>query len=161
MSRQWKPGDVARVTDPVEGELTMIYISKGMNCWHGARADGSLLCLDATQAVSATSLVVIDPKDREQVERLGVAIYDAGFTAASRLQAALRSLIADPKPPEPTGLGAVVEDAEGGMWIRHKPDSGRLRPTHAWYPAGYVHGSIRTPYSDIDAVRIVAPGVQP
>jgi hypothetical protein len=76
---------------------------------------------------NARPLVVIDPEDREQVERLTKALVEAAYrhsnvvvsdqASTATRQAALREF-ADPKPPkpaEPTGLGAVVEDARASL----------------------------------------------
>jgi hypothetical protein len=55
-----------------------------------------------------------------------------------------------PKPEEPTGLGAVVQDAGGRKWT----NTHRIR---AWYHSDlgpYV-------YADIDAVRVLSEGVTP
>ena len=72
--------------------------------------------------------VFIDPEDTEALARLIRALVEASSDPGIRAYlkdmpyhetaAALRSLIAPPKPAEPQGLGAVVEDAEGWRWIR-------------------------------------------
>ena len=61
--------------------------------------------------------------------------------------------IKPPKPEEPTGLGAVVEDAEGQRWVRafHHPHE-----THRWQ--NRLSG--RRTYDGIDAVRVLSEGVQ-
>jgi hypothetical protein len=77
-------------------------------------------------------LVLIDPEDAEQVKVLTAALDKTVITLAAssgwpQVQAALRSL-AQPTPPEPQGLGAVVRDAEGNRWVRinkEDADSGR------------------------------------
>ena len=103
-------------------------------------------------------LVVIDPGDREQVERLAdafTAIEDppvntAGQHRVASMQAALRSLIAPPRPEEPTGLGAVVVDDEG-----HTHVLSRSPAQHPWVGAD---GKWRE-WRDIDAVRVLSEGV--
>jgi hypothetical protein len=47
-----------------------------------------------------------------------------------------------PKPPEPTGLGAVVEDAGGGRWVRRQG---------MWCSFN--------DYADLDVVRVLTEGV--
>jgi len=106
-------------------------------------------------------LVVIDPEDREQVARL-LRLFDAEYgkrderTLGEKLVDALREF-ANPKPPkpdEPMGLGAVVEDADGTKWIRH---AGALAPWHR-ADAAADERSWRY-FVDIDAVRVLSDGV--
>lgn len=127
MSRAWKPGDVAMADGcrMMRTQSGWLYASPGslVNYTH---AEGS--SADHVTAL-ARPLVVIDPEDAEQVERLLLARWRAsGFDTAesgpsSRVidewQAALREF-ADPKPriEEPRGLGAVVADADGHKWTR-------------------------------------------
>ena len=116
-------------------------------------------------AADLRRLVVIDPEDRAQVERLVRAFPDEwGFEqdeeafreCTEDVQAALREF-ANPKPPkpaEPTGLGAVVEDAEGSKWVRSE-----RWPEQPWDPCGVRDGGF--PWEHIDAVRVLSEGVQP
>lgn len=107
-------------------------------------------------------LVVINPEDVGQVAALANA-WDAQThfepgpvrmtPSQYRMQAALRSLIEPPKPEEPTGLGAVVEDGMGGQWIRH----GR-GPAPWMFAASSPDNRDTYPWSDIAAVRILSPG---
>lgn len=77
--------------------------------------------------------VTIDPDDRAQIERLlqleGQAVAEiraiqggGGVLIADAFELALRRL-ADPNArlvvEEPLGLGAVVEDVEGNVFVRH------------------------------------------
>ena len=103
-------------------------------------------------------LVVIDPEDREQVERLELIYlsdeHDECIDTVECMQAALREF-ANPKPPkpeEPTGLGAVVEDDEGSKWVRVESRTG-------WWWRNSDGGTRR--WDDIDAVRVLGEGVQP
>lgn len=107
MSAQWKPGDVAMV--PGVGPA----LRSTSGAWLTPRDAGRM---DTASFNEVRPLVVIDPEDREQVERLCLAArvaYDnrlgVGPQSFDAMQAALRSLIAPPNPDEPTGLGAVVE----------------------------------------------------
>jgi hypothetical protein len=108
----------------------------------------------------ARPLVVIDPEDREQVEQLAAACRTAfGWTCGptendtTATQAALRSLVTPPKPPEPQGLGAVVEDAEGRRWVRGE---------HAWTNLGAKGIFLNwTAYADLAAVKVLSEGVTP
>lgn len=112
--------------------------------------------------------VVLDPEDREQVDRLTKALVEAAFDHGNHVVAhqgihpstvseALRSLSAKPKPEEPTGLGAVVEDAEGHTWVRIGENGG---PGYDdWKQSGVADDEWAT-YSHIDAVRVLSEGVQ-
>jgi len=112
-------------------------------------------------------VVVIDPESREQVERLR-DLMDAAYNERTgggsgtdfrpqrgergdALQAALRNFITPPKPPEPTGLGAVVEEADGMRWTLIAPKAGR-----------WANQSERSrSYLNINARRVISQGVQP
>lgn len=165
MSREWKPGDAAM-------------IRLGARCdgrgergegWATAIRDnvGSWACGVATARIAndedileARPLVVIDPEDREQVERLADLNERAtpeGWVsptdATNAMQAALREF-ADPTPPkpdEPTGLGAVIEDANGDLWVRLRPAEWQWRRAD---DEGLFQG-----WHNISAVRVLSPGV--
>lgn len=130
--REWQPGDVARVTysgvdriavvrprkEALGERLEFAYVSRGYDMVDDADISGS-----------ARPLVVIDPEDREQVERLAkcyrevhgeAELTDEPWSAPGlRMQAALREFASPTptKPDEPTGLGAVVEDARGALHV--------------------------------------------
>lgn len=54
------------------------------------------------------------------------------------------------KPDEPRGLGGVVEDSYGKLWVRDAEFRDRwYNPKDGW----------RRDYADITAVRVLAPGV--
>ena len=62
---------------------------------------------------------LIDACDRNAI--ITAAANPAILPRATRIelmQAALRSLVAEPEPEEPTGLGAVVKDGRGWRWMR-------------------------------------------
>lgn len=110
-------------------------------------------------------LVVIDPEDREVVRRVMDAyseVASAGLystapkVSVEQMQAALRSLLAPPKPQEPTGLGAVVEDAGGVRWTRVESTDLTRNP---WYPADDADKQ-PAEYHTIDAARVLSEGVQ-
>lgn len=56
-----------------------------------------------------------------------------------------------PKPAEPTGLGAVVRDREGKLWVRCDEDYDRVR----WHSP---HGDGKR-YEEIHAVVVLAEGI--
>jgi hypothetical protein len=103
MSREWQPGDVAMLTTP-KGDRRAVHYTDGWEDFEGA-------WWDDTRNLPARPLVVIDPEDREQVERLARDHHASGHIAAwgamhentraglvDEMQAALREY-ADPKPP--------------------------------------------------------------
>lgn len=170
MKREWKPGDVAVLASG--GERVMAARFANRSCdpahdrdlhWH--RTDGDWNHLD----VAARPLVVIDPEDREQIERLAAALFETGWVSEkwdqltpgaksawkSRAKTVLRDLLAPPRPPEPQGLGAVVEDAEGRRWVR---DLQGMR-AGAWLYSTVGKPPHRWNWADVAAVRVLSEGV--
>lgn len=163
MSREWKPGDVAMLAFST-GELA-IGVRNGPEQtpgWGHSGAFGGGSAYDGIGGVDdVRPLVVIDPEDREAVGRFAELIENCGdenhctqYPCGSmtcwvdRIADALREF-ANPKPPkpkEPTGLGAVVEDSDGRRWVHL---SGR------WHHDPLAHSAR---YSDIDAVRVLSEG---
>lgn len=158
MRREWKPGDVAMVTHQGSHPEPVVAIRAHADSWFG----GQCFIPDSV-VVTTRALVVIDPEDREQMHRLATAHVDLreGFAElmdepwtmpAMRMRQAARSLITPLKPDEPTGIGAVVEDADGLLWIRcHET------PDRAWEA---VNGQSSTKrYAQVAAVRVLSEGV--
>lgn len=152
MAREWQPGDVAMVN----GEVCMFLGSAGWE--HGDSARFRY----RSDETDVRPLVVIDPEDAEQVERLRDALpedwcltEDAGIRAETfvAVQAALREFAnpTPPKPDEPQGLGAVVVD--------------RSQVEHVHLGSGlWAYGTTDGPsaghsYADINAVRVLSEGV--
>jgi hypothetical protein len=153
-AEQWKRGDVAMV-ECSDGNwrraFCVEYVGHGELEWEFQ--DGRLR---RVRASTARPLAVIDPEDMDAAPRLWELYVDAdkGYTTPTQdLQAALRQFAnpTPPKPKAPTGWGAVVEDSDGWYWTLIAPDS------NAW--ANYGHHGYRV-YGEIDAVRIVSPGVE-
>jgi hypothetical protein len=163
--REWKPGDVALV----DGCVALVWREEGGDSRPSfvyTDRDGDS-CSVWANSNDARTLVVIDPEDREQVERVLIAMTewagrvpysdmreDGDLTQLDAAQAALRSLIEPPRPEEPTGLGAVVEDADGATYTRLDGD---FAP---WYKTG-VHYSDRPwrYFKDLTVVRVLSEGV--
>lgn len=149
---EWRPGDVGL---NLRWGYRGIFVEncpqhEGRNHWHNESgyADHDT---DARRR-----LVVIDPDDRDEVERLllayGVVNSPGNLSRCiPTMQDALREF-SEGKPliEEPTGLGAVVEDARGGRYVLLHP--GERCP---WAVVGI--GSNQR-WQDIDAVRVLAPG---
>lgn len=156
---EFKSGDV--VVHPKYGRG----IVQGSGWWVGFVSHEIAL---TAVAADLRHLVVIDPEDREQVERFAETHHLAvGFARWNNLhpntqrdridimQATLRGFAEPetPKPEEPTGLGAVVEDADGLQWVRIESPPG-------WWWWRNSNGETRW-WPDIDAVRSLSEGVQP
>lgn len=73
------------------------------------------------------------------------------------LVAAFEAAQNPPKPEEPTGLGAVVEDAEGRRYVRHCP--GDCEDGNLCIPWHRVVDAMNRTYDEFDAVRVLSEGV--
>lgn len=142
---EWKPGDVADLDLGSEiGTRRAILLNNGTT-WcddHSAFWDSR-----GTQIKEVFPLVVIDPEDYEQIERLHDSYWSIRRHDATRidaLQGALREL-ADHKPDEP-GTWGVVEascphETTRREWV-HYPDGN-------WWPVfTYSKVPSRTPLPD-------------
>lgn len=99
-------------------------------------------------------VIVIDLTSHEQIEGLRDALDDEIPTYVGR-SAVDRALLrfanpTPPKPDEPMGLGAVVEDADGEQWVRFNSATG-------WWWRDAL--GVNRRYADIDAVRVLSEGV--
>lgn len=146
-NRAWKPGDMvfhsSRGRGIVQECLTGLWVEFQQNDVASRAAD-----------VDVRPLVVIDPEDREQVTRLAFAIAErCGNTDG--VQAALRSLIEPSRPEEPTGLGAVVESADGELFVRH--GIADEDEETGWCDSQGVGRS----WARVNAVKVLSEGVQP
>lgn len=156
MSRQWKPGDVA-VLALHDGPKVA---TRGIRGWWFGDGARIVEVLD-TAPVDARPLVVIDPETRgaaiEIAQAVGSVVARPGEDIRhiiDAVQAALRSLVVDPKPPEPQGLGAVVEDGNGRRYVRLLPEYGTSDPSRVWSD----EHSQELCYDDIAAVRVLSAG---
>lgn len=163
MTREWKPGDVAVVFakhGPHDsGEGREYFMSRSGHGWSPLE-DSDYFWPDAN-ARPIRPVVLLDPEDREQVQRLAdewCSRHGApeGGNRLNAMQAALREFanLQPPKPEEPQGLGAVVEDVDldetwvhfgNGCWILAVPNA-NLRQ--------------RTWRDFSDSVRVLSEGVK-
>ena len=159
MSREWKPGDVAMVAfndNPAQRAV------RSGGVW--AFLDSSGYGIDS-YVTDARPLVVIDPESHADAQRLADALcavmckgepsWDEAraYEVHSHMRAALMSLADPPTPPkpdEPTGLGAVVEDAEERLYVNVGTAKDKWR-----------HGSIAYNWREIAAVRVLSDAVTP
>lgn len=112
----WKPGDVGAIDLGGCGWRRAMVQDFSPLMWSDEEGAGW-----SVSETDARALVVIDPEDRSQVDKL-MAWYRLNFggyesvnaksveASIDAMQAALRSLVPQPKPDEPAGLGAVVVD---------------------------------------------------
>lgn len=171
MSREWKPGDVALVTfdnasysQQSKGETAIetLPMLRRDDDWAYPSYGASVM---DEMVMEARPLAVIDPEDREQVKRLCDLIPWLGSAPnlVDDMQAALREYAAPkpPKPEEPTGDGAVVEDAHGNRWTRIAgappldPHGARECQSPPWRRRSYAAKW----WDDLRAVRVLSEGV--
>lgn len=105
----------------------------------------------------ARPVVVIGPGDRKAVERL-MTFYAGSPLMEDEvpdMQRALREFAepTPPKPDEPMGLGAVIEDREGRRWVR-----ARETTTAAHWKRSDGFGQ-RLAYDKVCVVRVLSHGV--
>jgi hypothetical protein len=161
VSREWKPGDVAMV----DGHVAFVWdAGGGPRTFVYTDSDGDP-CSVWVEGSNARPLVVIDVEDRKAVAALAEALVEAmcsqdpdwdrarAYEIRSHLRTALNATLTPPKPDEPTGLGAVVEDADGVRWVRN-PDRDVLCK---WRNSDRVWRQ----WSDLAAVRVLSDGVTP
>lgn len=174
MRREWQPGDVAIATVRGTPNVQIVRTASRRALWFSAESDGpypdgvnSIRWHAEGDIVDARPLVVIDPDDHEQVYRLTNALVDAahkhGNTVVSSngihgdtTRAALREFAnpPPPKPDEPTGLGAVVEDVDGQLWVR-------VDEREAGWCAANVAGPFGCWNDFSRAVKVLSEGIQP
>lgn len=106
--------------------------------------------------------VTIDYEDREAVERLTQLVFEVAHPFESRIAdmaAALREYAnpTPPKPEEPLGLGAMVEDAKGVLWFRMTVEN-QTWPGEVWQEQ-YGDADRWSKWESVPAVRVVSEGV--
>jgi hypothetical protein len=160
--REWKPGDIAVVTEQpatIGAQREAFVAVKDDKGWFAV--DPGVGWFGNSDIVDARPLVLIDPEDREQVERLANAIWAYRGNIVSDLCSATEHGLREfanptpPKPEEPLGLGAVVVDAEGRCWVRDTDNPGELN----WLSSPRGISPKRSRYATIAAVKVLSEGV--
>jgi hypothetical protein len=172
MSIEWKTGDIAQVTHN-DGQSRIGMRFGGVSgAWeHG---DERQFKWRDDEVSEARPLVVIDPEDREQIQRLMAGYFDHNrgipadapirSTGVDYMQSALREFAnpTPPKPPEPTNYLAVVQTSDGRRYWRWS--SGTMHTSVPWRVLGAVHadtededGNFR--YDELHVVEIESEGV--
>lgn len=115
----------------------------------------------AYQVTDVRPLVVLDPEGIDTapqdtipylIRALRASDSDGYGPTLRWLADQIEAQTRPPKPPEPTGLGAVVEDIEGERWVRLDSDM------YPWFARGSRDFSA---WEHIDAVRVLSEGVRP
>lgn len=165
----WKPGQLAMLTLRTGVEKPALRVEPdGEEGWVWQLLGEEFPGVAESGVTAARRLFLVDPENDEQVKRLAEA-YDNVLRRAfpdayddwdsisededdALMRDALRSLIAAPKPEEPTGQYAVVFDG-AVCWVRAawaNPNPWNKIGTDTW-----------ADYADIDAVRVLSQGVTP
>lgn len=157
-AREWEPGEVL-VRNDDRGMVTRSG-GTGSTALYVEFASGKTALLREV-ADDSLPLIVIDPKDLAAIELLQdlyVVAERSGLSGLS-MQSALHKFAnpTPPKPEEPVGLGAVVEDVKGRRFVvDFVHDDGEQR----WYgptrETGDTYGHLD--YGRIAAVRILNDG---
>lgn len=177
---EWKPGDVAMVTTAswggLKGRTGRAWLNE-VGCW--VFADGEAFHSSRDDLIkNVRPVVVVDPEDREQVERIYRGMWadtmdpdempQPGSTEYEEdIRALANSLreFASPKPPkpeEPKRYLSVVRLADGRRYWRWS--AGDVHTGHPWRLLGAVHadteddGNFR--WSDLDVVEVESDGIE-
>jgi hypothetical protein len=129
-AREWQPGDVRVAVDEGIVRLFRYYPDVATNPWvldrDYSRDHGHSNWTEA-EVAALRPIVVIDPENDAQLERLAYHLARIGGDWPRDLGAVrmvLNAMIAPPKPAEPMGLGAVVEDVDGERWVQFSSKNG-------------------------------------
>lgn len=165
--QQYEPGTVASIA--TEGNSKRVVgirsDSTGPGCPSWQTGHGYVLDSAVTDV---RPLIVLDEPDfyyETAVPELRAAAREGGRSL--RLNRILDS-IADqiqaqtPKPKEPTGLGAVVENTRGYKYVRVADPIDGWAHGRQWQRIGGDINAVRNfGWEEIDAVRVLSEGVQP
>lgn len=163
MSREWKPGDAA-VAEWMGREVRGFIDTDGRFYTTDQSVNG--VSSSAFALSSLRPLAVVDTEDRREIQRLLIAFCRAAnltvgtISGTDAMQAALREY-ANPKPPrpaEPQGLGAVVEDEDGTLWFRMAYEN-QTWPGEVWQEQ-YGDADRWSKWDSVAAVRVLSPGVE-
>lgn len=155
MGREFKPGDVAMVRHSKSGR-EMLMLRGYKDKWFEPTGSFSDVHVKGVRPV-----IVIDPEalDLELIER--ALVRWANWTSLVDEERAIRVLldaifpaVTPPKPDEPTGVGAVVEDAEGNRFVRYIGSDFEL----PWRMVTTQSISAES-WATISAVRVLSEGV--
>lgn len=150
MSGRWEPGTVATIL--VDGNETT-GLATGDGWMYSDSAGAGHLTFRQVDVVHP--MIVLDLAPHDVMRTVEALRESRGFIAlqvADQIEAQTRA----PKPAEPTGLGAVVRDHKGSLWVKwaltHRAERNWKGPD--------VGGDYRV-YTDIGAVEVLSEGVSP
>lgn len=158
----YKPGTVAVAT--VRGVPNVRVMRRELSDspyeWQSARSIAAMFAHHDREVTDVRPLVVLDLDDPAKYVRAlhatfpeASADWDDDDARNLKIADQIEAQTRPPKPAEPTGLGAVVEDAEGGHWVY-------LAKTRASTRCWRKYGVDRwAGYEDINAVRVLSEGV--
>ena len=106
------------------------------------------ISLEISEPQPHYGLVQLNARRGASNELISCDVNRADFLAA--VSEVLNVDITPRKPAEPTGLGAVVEDAEGERWVQFSSKTGNW-----WRNRQGQHQR----WADLDAVRVLSEGV--
>ncbi len=153
----YEPGTVAVATVRGVKDVRVMRRDRGdeLGDWASRAAVAAWLAHDDCDVTDVRPLVVLDNEfDRTLVKHLRTAFaQNPALTTLDWLAHQIESQTRPPKPPEPTGLGAVVKDREGHVWVRIHESYGDL----LWRME--VPNTCAEPYDRIDAVEVLSEGV--
>jgi hypothetical protein len=160
MSGDYKPGTVAKAT--VRG-VPNVRIVRGDGHWAlAADTDDFITDRNAPALIAdVRPLVVLDLNgtygcwaDQGDPSVIVKSLRETHSAPAQAIADQIEAQTKPPKPAEPTGLGAVVEDDLGRRWVRIDDDPELNKP---WRPADMA--AIRSHWQNVKAVRVLSEGV--
>lgn len=174
----YAPGTVGVAT--VDDESVRVFrtgVRSNMG-WEVSVPNGKLWVSDSNGSVrDVRPLVVLDLAAAEKAsDTEGQSLWrlrkvaETGDTDGAAFTKDLIATIADqieaqtrpPQPAEPTGLGAVVEDAKGHKYVRiADPIDGWAKDRDWRRIGGDIAANPYYGYADIDVARVLSEGVQP
>jgi hypothetical protein len=160
--RDAEPGRLYAVTSWRGKDLPAFRTRRGDDIRWCVYDEGDTRGLTDGEVTDVRPLVVLDLADIDEdfaetwpevAQQLLNSGSGVGICIADQVKAQTRL----PKPPEPTGLGAVVKDREGNRWIRTA--EAETFGLH-WVQVGAQGGALLS-YRNIGVVEVLSEGVTP
>ncbi len=156
----YEPGTVAVATVRGVKDVRVMRRDRGdeLGDWASRAAVAAWLAHDDCDVTDVRPLVVLDNEfDRTLVKHLRTAFaQNPALTTLDWLAHQIESQTRPPKPPEPTGLGAVVNDTQGDRWVRCRR-AGHEGLMRVEWENERTCG--HTTWDAIDAVEVLSEGV--
>lgn len=155
-AREFAPGTVAVATvRGVGGVRVMRYAEPGgcVDWFASGVVEGSTGHRDE-HVTDVRPLVVLDLDGQDVPSLLRHLRGSPGCHFCAPMADQIEEQTRDPKPAEPTGLGAVVEDSRGHWWLRKDA----CRAGSSWFDAD--DHAIAQPWREVDVTRVLSEGVE-